>query len=64
MVSVFLLCEVSEVVMDLEFISAYTPMYMEAAVLTIRIALYGIAGVQPHKGIKDTGTEKYCSNVY
>lgn len=30
--------------MDLEFISEYTPMYMEAAVLTIRIALYGIAG--------------------
>lgn len=30
--------------MDLEFISTYIPMYVEAAGLTIRIAAYGIAG--------------------
>lgn len=30
--------------MDFEFISTYIPMYVEAAGLTIQIALYGIAG--------------------
>ena len=30
--------------MDLEFISEYMPMYAEAAMLTIRIAVYGIVG--------------------
>lgn len=30
--------------MDLSFISTYTPMYIQAAGLTIRIAAYGIAG--------------------
>ena len=30
--------------MDFDFISVYAPMYAEAAGLTIRIAIYGIAG--------------------
>lgn len=30
--------------MDLEFISSHIPMYVEAAGLTVRIAIYGIIG--------------------